>query len=252
MPEHEMPFVVSDFDLSDTIHVSVIDIENISDGLKRAIDANISQICSAELNDLQNVKSILKERMDSWTSVTQMGAIAEFFIHLYMRCFGYKQECLFLNLEEGSIKKGFDGIYSDCDSLWIMESKSGDRTSVNITHAAKVREAFNDLKEKITTGASNNPWLNAYNHARIVGTEETLRQKIKKLSDAFINHEYYTVGEMNIAPCATIFLNGVWEQYNHDTIKESIQNMRILQGKKIHVICVTQRSYDMFKQYLEN
>lgn len=36
------------------------------------------------------------------------GAVAEFFVHLYLNILGLKQECLFLNLEENSIKKGFD------------------------------------------------------------------------------------------------------------------------------------------------
>ena len=251
MPEQEIPFVVSDFDLDDNIHISIIDVECVNNTLKNIIDNNLSQICLNELDDLQNAKIILNQRLNSWPEATQKGAIAEFFIHLYMRQIGFNQECLFLNLEEGTIKKGFDGLYSNAEELWIMESKSGDLASVGVNHASKVREAFNDLKQKVTTGESNNPWLNAYNHAKIVGTKKTLRQNIKKLSDDFTNHIYHSIEELNIVPCATIFLNGIWEQYDHNRIKESIQNIRVLKGKNIHVICVTQKSYDMFKQYLE-
>lgn len=251
MPEQEIPFVVSDFDLDDNIHISIIDVECINNTLKNIIDNNLSQICLSELDDLQNAKIILNQRLNSWPEATQKGAVAEFFIHLYMRQIGFNQECLFLNLEEGTIKKGFDGLYSNAEELWIMESKSGDLASVGVNHASKVREAFNDLKQKVSTGESNNPWLNAYNHAKIVGTKKTLRQNIKKLSDDFTNHIYHSIEELNIVPCATIFLNGIWEQYDHNRIKESIQNMRVLKGKNIHVICVTQKSYDMFKQYLE-
>ncbi len=251
MSEQEIPFSVTEFDIDDNIHISIVDVERIGNTLKNIIDNNLSQICLDEPDDLQNAKIILTQRLNSWSEATQKGAIAEFFIHLYMRQIGFNQECLFLNLETGTIKKGFDGLYSDAEKLWIMESKSGDSTSVGISHASKVREAFNDLKQKVSTGESNNPWLNAYNHAKIVGTKKTLRQTIKKLSDDFTNHTYHSIEELNIVPCATIFLNGIWEQYDHNRIKESIKNMQVLKGKNIHVICVTQKSYNMFKQYLE-
>lgn len=154
------------------------------------------------------------------------------------------------NLEERSLKKGFDGLYSMDDEFWFVESKSGLISTNSITHASKIREAYNDLKNKITTNTSNNPWLNAYNHARVVNTKKKLRDNLKRLSDDFINHRYQQIDDKNIIPCATIFLDGIWQPQNHKQIIQSIQNISILQGKSIHVICITQKSYDMFMQYL--
>lgn len=237
--------------VDDKIEISVIDIETITEELKQFIDENIHQICIGEDGDLSTIKLDLKGRIERWGDQNKIiGSIAEFFIHLYLKYKGYKQECLFFNLEENSLKKGFDGLYSIEDDLWLMESKSGLITTSGITHASKIREAYNDVKAKITTEVSNNPWLNAYNHARAVGTKKELRDRLKSLSDDFINHRYQSIDDNNIIPSATIFLNGVWTPQNHDEIVQSIKRISILQGKKIHVICVTQNSYEMFMQYL--
>ena len=75
---------------------------------------------------------------------TKIGAVAEFFIHLFLRELGYKQEFLFYNLEERSIKKGFDGYFSQGETQFIVESKSGFESTRNISHKAKIKEAYND------------------------------------------------------------------------------------------------------------
>jgi hypothetical protein len=248
-----MPFLVTKY-INDNIQINVFDLEVITDGLRQFIDDNICQICVGEHDNLQNIKSDLKRRLDRWNNDNNkiMGAIAEFFAHLYLKHYGYRQECLFLNLEENSLKKGFDGVYSIEEDLWFMESKSGSVTTNDITHASKVRDAFSDVKNKITTNVSNNPWLNAYNHARVVGTKKKLRDDLKRLSDDFINHSYQTIDDKNIIPCATIFLNGTWQQQNHNEIIQSVKNISTLQGKNIHIVCITQNSYEMFMRYLES
>ncbi len=238
-------------DSENNIQISVIDIEAITDELKEFIDENIHQICLGEDGNLSTIKLDLKKRIEGWGDQNKtIGSIAEFFVHLYLRYYGYKQECLFFNLEENSMKKGFDGLYSIENELWFMESKSGLITTSGITHASKIKEAYNDVKTKITTDVSNNPWLNAYNHARIVGTKKNLRDNLKRLSDDFINKQYQNIEDKNIIPCATIFLNGVWSPQNHNKIIKSIKKISVLKGKAIHVICITQNSYDMFMQYL--
>ncbi|MFY2508239.1 hypothetical protein ACN3E9_08105 [Vibrio pectenicida] len=111
-----------------------------------------------------------------------MGAISEFFVHLYLQESGYKQEFLFFNLEEGSIKKGFDGFFSKNSDTFLLESKSGSIKSKKISHKDKLKSAYSDL-ENYVSGKSekgkNNPWKNAYNHASHidVGTEKSIRKK---------------------------------------------------------------------------
>lgn len=245
-----MPFQVTQFS-EDNIKISVFDVDVITDEIKQFIDQNIHQICLGEAGDLATIKLELRRRIERWGDQNKkIGSIAEFFVHLYLKYCGYKQECLFFNLEEGSLKKGFDGLYSIGNEFWFVESKSGLISTSDITHASKIREAYNDLKAKITTGTSNNPWLNAYNHARVVNTKKKLRDNLKRLSDDFMNHRYQQIDDKNIIPCATLFLNDTWSPQNHEQIIQSIRNISTLQGKNIHVICITQKSYDMFMQYL--
>lgn len=245
-----MPFRVTQIS-EGNIKISVFDVDVITNELKQFIDQNIHQICLGETGDLATIKLELRRRIERWDDQNKkIGSIAEFFVHLYLKYCGYKQECLFFNLEEGSLKKGFDGLYSIENEFWFVESKSGMISTNSITHASKIREAYNDLKAKITTDTSNNPWLNAYNHAKVVDTKKKLRDNLKRLSDDFINHRYQQIDDKNIIPCATIFLNGIWQPQNHKQIIQSIQNISILQGKSIHVICITQKSYEMFMQYL--
>lgn len=245
-----MPFQVTQFS-EDNIHISVYDVDIITPELRQFIDQNIYQICMGEPGDLSTIKLDLKGRIERWKDLNKkIGSIAEFFVHLYLKYSGYNQECLFFNLEEKSLKKGFDGVYSMEDELWFMESKSGLITTKGITHSSKIREAYSDLKDKITANTSNNPWANAYNHARTVGTKKNLRETLKTLSNDFVNNRYQQIDDKNIIPCATIFFNGIWHKQNHEEIIESIKSISTLQGKNIHIICITQKSYEMFMQYL--
>lgn len=232
------------------LKISVFDVPDITGTTRDIIDQEISNICKGNnQTDLLLVKKELKRRSSNWSDSQKMGAVAEFFIHLYMKIEDYKQEFLFFNLEESSFKKGFDGLYTKGEDYWIMESKSGENT----VHKSKVREAFNDLYNKITTNVDNNPWQNAYNHAahRDVGSAERLLTDLRRMGEDFENDRYQNIEEQNIMPCATVFLGGTWTEQNHENIVQTIKTINILQGKKIHVVCVTQASYDAFFKYLE-
>ena len=83
--------------VDDKIEISVIDIETITEELKQFIDENIHQICIGEDGDLSTIKLDLKGRIERWGDQNKIiGSIAEFFIHLYLKYKGYKQECLIL------------------------------------------------------------------------------------------------------------------------------------------------------------
>jgi len=236
------------------LQISVFDLQDINDDIRNILDDHVCSICAGvNANKIEQIKRRLKNRFNGWSEDLKMGAVAEFFIHLYMRFKGYKQEFLFFNLEEGSIKKGFDGLYTAENTTWLMESKSGSISTAGISHEKKIKEAFADLKNKVTTGVSNNPWENAYNHAshRDVGSADNLRDNLKKMSEDFENDSYQRIEDLNIIPCATVFLNGTWLQYDRNEIVQSVKNIPTLLGKNIHAICVTQKSYDLFMEYIE-
>ena len=257
-----MPFVFDEYKLSLNSVLTIIDIEVLDETIKAVLDENFVLICEGNSgSNLSTVKNRVKNLFSSKSSEWIMGATAEFFVHLYIRLTGYKQECLFLNLEENSIKKGFDGYYSKDGLEWLMESKAGSKKSKDVSHADKVTLAMNDLSKKVSgrdkSGKKklpNNPWQEAYSHASQydVGAADNIRKNIKKLADDFTNGKFRSIEEFNTMPCGTIFLSGVWSQPDHTLIKKDVERiLNKLKGKQIHVICVTHRSTELFGNYIE-
>lgn len=255
-------FQVNEFDIAENIKLAVIDITEIDSEFKEFIDSNIVSICEGNTNgDITTVKTDLKQLFAGSTEHPKteewiMGATAEFFMHLYIRTKGYKQEFLYRNLEEDSIKKGFDGLYSQSSVMWLMESKSGSIGTENISHKNKVKEAMKDLSDKVSgNNQTNNPWKNAYSHVSQIDVQAstTLRSDIKKLADDFINGNYRDISMFNTIPCGTIFLNGTWQQFDSASIKVDIESIKNrLKGQSIYVLCMTYNSTKMFIDYINS
>lgn len=197
--------------INDNLQISVFEVKELNIDTQRCLDDNLIAICEGEysFSDIAIVKKRIRNLFDDKNEEWKMGAIAEFFIHLYMNLTGYSQDCMFFNLEENSIKKGFDGYYNLDDIHWVMESKSGSILTKNISHKSKIKEAVVDLRDKFEGRAKNNPWQNAYNHACHcdVGTPADIRKSIKKLSDEYLSKNFHNLSDFNIIPCATIFLD---------------------------------------------
>lgn len=250
----------AEYKINDHIRLTVIDIKDIDEKLRNLLDTYMVQICEGNSETpLTVVKRRIVELFSNKKEDWKMGAIAEFFVHLYLKLNGYKQECLYLNLEENSIKKGFDGYYSLNGKEWIMESKAGAVSSANITHSAKVQLAMRDLEQKVSGKDAkngmrvNNPWQEAYSHACHIDvcTAENIRKNIKKLANEYTMGLYHSIDEFNTMPSGTIFLKGNWIQYDHDDIKNSINQLGdLLKGRHVHVLCMTQRSTQLFMKYI--
>lgn len=242
--------------ISNDNYLHVINIQEINIELEEFIDTCISLICyGPDDTDISIIKkeliSFFETKQSDPDKRTIKGAIAEFFINLYLLDIGFKQEYLFLNLEENSIKKGFDGYFTFSNEEWIFESKSGSINSSNSTHKDKISTAYTDLKKKVETKTSNNPWKNAFNHAKRVGSEDDIIKNLKKLSDDFVLEKYQKIKDLNIIPGSTIFLEGNWIDIDTDDLEFKIKGF--LSGKEykgINVICVNNKSIELFQDYL--
>ena len=239
-------------------YIHIINIEKIDQKLKLFIDKNIVTICEGTSDtDCGSMKRQLIDFLDSKKgSNIETGAIAEFFIHLYLNDLGFKQEFLFLNLEEGSMKKGFDGYYSFKNEEWLLESKSGQVSSLNISHHSKIKEAYDDLSDKVSgKGKTNNPWRNAYNHADLksVDCSDSIRKNIKKLSNEFKRGVFHGIEDFNIMPGSTIFLEGAWVPIDAVELEKEIRKLITrFKFKKINIICINKKSVDLFLDYLSS
>lgn len=242
--------------INSKIELHVIDVKSLGDEITAFLDKHVVQICEGDSgSELELVKARFINFLESKDDKTRIGAVAEFFVHLYMRQCGFKQDFLFLNLEEGSIKKGFDGYFSKKNFTYIVESKSGSVLTKNISHKAKLKEAYNDLKA-ILAGekSSNNPWRNAYNHASHIdaAVAKPIRRKIKELSDSFDKKKFGTVDEFNIVPCSTIFLKEDWDDALSNAILQEPPTFYAgFEAKTIMALCITKSSYQVFVEYLQ-
>ena len=153
-------------------------IHHISDELKDIIRRNLTSICHGSAHSktaLYGYKPTLKSflnRYDTKTENTKKGMIGEFLAHLLITesYESLKISSAFFNLEEKSIKKGFDLIVYDSveNSAWITEVKSGnlhknkdhDRTTKDLLITAK-----SDLVKRLNEQETQY-WLNAINHVR--------------------------------------------------------------------------------------
>lgn len=253
------PLTYEIININENVNLHIFELQEITDEIKSFIDSKIVNITNGtRKRNLNIVKTKLKNFLSSKKgSTTEMGAIAEFFIHLYLSTQEYKQECLFFNLEENSIKKGFDGYYSKDDMEWIMESKSGLIRTKGISHKSKVKEAYDDLDKRLKgikkpSETINNPWENAYNHAshKDVNTKQSIVANIEKFSDEFELGIFKDIKDFNIIPSATIFLDGSWNNDIKKIEAEITTLISTLQYQKLEVICFTKKSLNIFLDYL--
>ena len=241
--------------VSDSLQISIFEVKELNEDTRCCLDENLIKICEGEhsSSEILTVKRRIIKLFFGKKATWKMGAIAEFFIHLYMNLSGYSQDCMFFNLEENSIKKGFDGYYNFEDNHWVMESKSGSILTPNISHTSKVKEAIVDLTDKLEGRINNNPWQNAYNHACHcdVGAPADIRKSIKKLSDEYTSNKFHSLEDFNIIPCATIFLDTTWCPKDKDILVSEVQKaIKNTKYKKAHLICVTQGNIDIFNEYI--
>lgn len=243
--------------VSETVELHVFDLVELTPEIIRQIDENLVQVCEGDSgSDLYMVKSNFHRFLMTKDHRTQIGAIAEFFIHLYLRQLNLKQEFLFFNLEEGSIKKGFDGYFSDNEKEYLVESKSGLDSTKGISHRGKLKEAFDDISSVISGDSKkskNNPWRNAYNHACHVdiGTKLSIRKKIKELSDMFDAKAYGSAAEFNVIPCSSIFITGSWDSNISQSILDVDDGfLKSFNAKSIKAICLTKATLSSFLKYL--
>lgn len=248
-------FSVIGKDLGSDNELFIVDIEDIDEKLKKCLDERFVKICEGNSSsDLNYVKGRLISFLSSKRGSTiEVGAIAEFFIHLYLNEAGFEPQFLFFNLEENSIKKGFDGYYLLSGEEWILESKSGSISTTGLSHKGKVKESYDDLKDKLSGGGTNNPWREAYNHAGHidVGSSTGILQKIKAFTVEYDKKIFHNINDYNIIPGSTIFLEGNWTTTDHTNLENEIKTLiSTFSFKKIKVVCITKKSISLFWDYL--
>lgn len=152
------------FEKSETGSLCFI-IEYISDELKEAIRLRLSEIChgaakasrNTVIYSYQMTLSAFFQKFDTKSEEIKKGMIGELLTHvLFLRYEDrFRAASPFFNMEEDSIKKGFDLVlhHNDTREIWFVEVKAGEcgeETSINKL-GSLLSLAKNDLKTALSS-----------------------------------------------------------------------------------------------------
>lgn len=143
--------------------------------------------------------------LENQTEKIRYGAISEFFVLKTLKEEKFRQEYCFRNLEENSIKKGFDGVFLKENVLWLMESKSTKTES----HEININKAYSGIKNQIEGKTKNDPWENAVNHAKTAGSKKDIIGKLTDLSIKHTSGKFSELQTSNIILGSTVIKNNI-------------------------------------------
>lgn len=173
-------------------------LHEISNDLKEVIRGRLSEICygaakasrNSNLYSYQRTLSAFFERFDSKPPNTQKGMIGELLTHMLFLHYesDFRSASAYFNLEENSIKKGFDLVLhnNETSQIWFVEVKAGEcgqKTSIQKL-GGLLSLAKNDLKTALDS-ERNTLWQNAINGATVVVNETSLKAQIETLLENY-------------------------------------------------------------------
>lgn len=187
-------------EFDDESSVSLCIVDDLSSQLQEIIRSELSKVCHGPAKAEEGRKSYtykptireFVKRYKNKSPTTKLGMIGELLCHILLFHFNKKLKPAspFFNMEEGSIKKGFDlmVVNTDDNSFWITEVKSGELGEKD--KHQKIRSlidlAKSDLIERLTAKSST-IWYSAINNIEISLSGSTSEKKIlKDLLEEFI------------------------------------------------------------------
>lgn len=228
----------------------VVDDFNV---LKQLIDQYVLDLVYGDNSrSFDAARNALKRFIQTKSSKQKLGIVSELLMHLSLNHFGAVRYSLIKNLEENSMKKGFDGVYLYMDEIWFGESKS---SSVEYEkHISNIDEAVKDFGKKVKGKAKNNPWENALNHINLIKNrtfcDQNLIQRITQLSDNFEKDVYSNSDDYNIFPSSTLIFDQ--NQDFDDICNDCKKHLASYAYRKLIIICIDNYLYKNILDYLEN
>lgn len=196
---HEINLAIPSVSLWTDGNISLVTIDELSRELKKHIKDRLSEICWGPVSKGKAIKRYsYEETMNSlWRRIstahdnTKTGMVGELITHLFLvnNELGYESVNRFFNLEERSIKKGFDLVLRKVgdDSLSFVEVKSGGGSYVDraLKLTSLLKTANDDIASKLDN-PEENLWDNALNHCRTALTGD-LREKIEEMLEQLLD-----------------------------------------------------------------
>jgi hypothetical protein len=185
-------------------------IESFTSDLENLIRSSLNSICFGQLGITQNSKAYsyektikhFYERFKGKTEKTQKGMIGELVTHFFImkEMTHLKATSPFFNMEEMSIRKGFDVLYfqEDGELIWLSEVKSGGskKGSGKEKTNALIAAAKKDIQAKLSSG-SRSLWQNAVNAANASMVGSSAKDRTIEILHEIINENDETAIEVS-------------------------------------------------------
>lgn len=228
---------------------------SITEDEKDYIRQNLIDIASPFNEDVK-YQDVAKELLDFFESKskdgqpgsTEYGAVAEFLLTLVSRHLGFQQGHSYRNLEENSIKKGFDGVYLDVEkNVWLLESKS---TFTQDNRGGTISLAKNGLKDFVTGNTENDPWRNAVAHAMArENRNKSLIDKLKNIERDYRNENYMLTTDVRAILGSTVFTTDT--SYSGNTVSDLSKIIYKHEFLEEIVLAMNVKDVDLLKDILK-
>lgn len=242
-------------------------IHEITKEFEELLKEQLPIICHGQFKsdlsiDRYSYNNTIKEfwiRYSSKSDDIRIGMIGELLVHVLINAYhhDFKTMSPFFNMEERSIRKGFDLVLFRDNSIWLAEIKSGrlhknkdaDETKRDLIHLAK-----RDLRNRIEEGEFS-IWENAINAATIaMGQKNKISEvkisKLYKLCDE-ISLGITQANRNNALLASTIFeidSSKITEQ-NTEKLLESIETEKVF--KNVFILAMQQETLNSFESFFQ-
>lgn len=173
---------------------TVCQIDQFSDELKQEIRKNLSSIChgpdavqsEAVFSTYRRTLKEFIKRYNTKTEKIKKGMIGELLTHILLFKVhpDLERASPFFNMEEGSVKKGFDLVVFNrkLEQIWITEVKSGNagEKNANSFNNNLLNIAKNDLNTRLQDNETN-LWHNAINGVKIALSKGKIKDQINQI-----------------------------------------------------------------------
>lgn len=243
-------------------------VNDFTEEIKNELRAQFAAICHGEdyagsgramYNYRNTVKEFLK-RYEGKTSEIKVGMIGELLIHLLMGIYfdEYKVVTPFFNMEERSIKKGYDVVLTEVDnpSIWLTEVKSGQlhrNKNANQTMSDLLNTAKADLQTRLNE-ENETLWHEAINGAKIAfDTQNTMKDAVMDVLMSWGDEAY---NGNNTSKDKNVILSGVVFSDIADAVTQDVpQNKQANVEQealfnKVYVIALQKGTYDKVYQFI--
>lgn len=245
-------------------------IDSFTEGIKNSLRKSMSEICYGgvfadskyrQYNYKNTIKEFLK-RYEAKKNNTKKGLVGELLVHLLIKEYFDKYETVtpFFNMEERSIKKGYDLVLADKSlmDVWLIEVKSGElhkNKDENETMEELINIAKRDLKKRLNE-ENQSLWQEAIYGARAAYKSSTdLKDAVIDILESYGEiavDGIYNSKDKNIFAASVLFskLNNhvssqVVANKQNEIDKESIFN-------KFFLLAIQKETYQRVYEFLKN